>query len=49
MVHGGLGISPNTSGAYKASTREAGKANRPALFSRRVYSTLTLPWPKYPQ
>lgn len=37
------GTSPNTSGAYIASTRVAGRAKSPALLRRTVYSTEKLP------
>ena len=52
----GFGDSAKLSGAYIASTREGGSANRPGLFRRTVYSTTCLPrgeqrsgtaWPAY--
>jgi hypothetical protein len=42
-----LGASPNTSGAYMASTRVGGKPNSPALFNRTRYSTLNEPLGRY--
>ena len=39
----GFGDSAKLSGAYIASTREGGSANRPGLFRRTVYSTTCLP------
>ena len=38
-----LGASPNTSGAYMASTRVGGTAKSPTLFRRRVYCTCSAP------
>ena len=38
-----FGKSPNISGAYIASTRVGGSSKRPALFSRKVYSTTQAP------
>ena len=38
-----FGVAPNISGAYIASTRVAGRSNRPGLFSRTVYSSLKRP------
>jgi hypothetical protein len=38
-----LGVSPNISGAYIASTRLGGSENSPTLLSRIVYSILVTP------
>ena len=42
-----LGVSPNISGAYIASTRLGGSENSPALFRRTVYSILMTPLGTY--
>src|SRR5262249_6195532 len=39
-----FGISPNISGEYIASTRVAGRSNRPGLLRRTVYSTENFPF-----
>lgn len=44
---GALGISPNISGEYMASTRVGGRPNAPALLKRTVYSTVNSPFGTY--
>ena len=42
-----FGASPKLSGAYIASTRVGGRAKRPGLFSRTLYSKTCLPFGRY--
>ena len=44
---GAFGVSPKRSGAYIASTRVGGRANRPGLLRRMLYSTTCLPRGRY--
>ncbi len=48
MVHGGLGIS-QTPGGIQGLHPRGGQGKPTGIVQPQVYSTLTLPWPKYPR